>query len=195
MTGLYEWNVLPHVLSVSCPACGCEAQFEFAETVAVQRRTDVAYFKRSEHFEYHFRGEGFRAAHHFATYYHGLGGVTLAAVDDLPDGYQAEDWAHSRYFWRSGGKGERGAIMCAGCGLRKKHELDWPHDAYFQTDHRGHLLWAFNREALVDLRDFVASEQRRFEDYTWGWCLRHVPAVFLTAKARSAVVKKLDRLL
>jgi hypothetical protein len=88
-----------------------------------------------------------------------------------------------------------GAVACNACGLRARHCLDWPKDALFQIDYCGHVLWAFHRESAQELRSYIASEDRDREGYRWELFLRHIPTTFLTAKARDAVVKRLDRIL
>jgi hypothetical protein len=57
------------------------------------------------------------------------------------------------------------------------------------------VLWAFHRESAQELRKYLASEDRNRERYRWELFLRHIPATFMTAKARDAVVKRLDRIL
>jgi hypothetical protein len=95
-------------------------------------------------------------------------------------------------------KGETwGICRCPSCGLRARHRLDWPADAYFTASIRGRTLWAWNREYIVALRDFVASDTRRIAGlrYNVARYVKRVPAMFLFAKHRAEVVKKLDRLL
>ncbi|AKV01372.1 hypothetical protein AKJ09_08035 [Labilithrix luteola] len=57
------------------------------------------------------------------------------------------------------------------------------------------MLWAFHRESAEYLRRFLASAARDHERYRWANFLLHVPDVFLSAKARETVVKRLDRIL
>lgn len=193
MTGPYEWNPMPHVLEVNCPKCGAPAVFEFAEVVRIQRREDIPYFENSSLFEYcKFQGSGGRW--HGAVYYALLHGPPGGTITNLPAGYSPSDWNHSRYLYRSHGT-DVGAVACDACGLRTRHNLQWPSDARFQIDYRGQVLWAFHRESAQELRRYIASNDRNRENYRWEAFLRHVPTEFLTAKARETVVKRLDRIL
>jgi hypothetical protein len=65
----------------------------------------------------------------------------------------------------------------------------------FQIDYRGQVLWAYHRESAQELRSYIASEDRSREGYRWECFLWHIPTAFLTAKARDAVVERLDRIL
>lgn len=194
MTGPYEWNPMPHVLDVRCPTCRNPAAFEFAEIVRIQRRDDVRYFQDSSWFEYRMFDGGVQGRWHGAVYYALLHGPPESTIRNLPPGYSPADWQHSPYLYRSHGTDE-GAVACNVCGLRARHGLDWPNDAWFQIEYRGQVLWAFHRESAEELRKYIASEDRSREGYRWALFLRHIPTPFLTAKAREAVVQRLDRLL
>lgn len=194
MTGPYEWNPMPHVLDVGCPGCGAHAKFEFAEDARIHLRKDIAYFQDSKDFDYvktEDLGGGFC---HIALYFHGLGRRDLAAIDDLPDGYSLADWQHNQYWMRSH-DGRTGAISCAACGLNRKHDLVWPNDAFFQIEYRGSILWAFNRDSASELQTYIESEDRNRQNFTYSNFLMKIPTVFLTKKARGAVVRKLTAVL
>ena len=194
MTGYYDWNPMPHVVSIACPNCKGHAEFEFAEAVAIENKGDVAFFLKSKHFEYVFQNKDNYVAHHRAFFFHGLPSSTLETISDLPKGYGPEDWAHSPYLYRTHGH-DIGTLTCTSCSERKKHQLQWPQQAYFQIDYRNHVLWAFNEESLCDLIDFIRSDDRDTTKYRWSAFLRHVPSQFLGRKARESVVKKLEKLL
>lgn len=185
---------MPHVIAVSCPSCQQEAMFEFAEAVRISRAEDVEYFRNSQHFEYVFQNRDAYKGHHRAFYYHGLLSNQMPQLDDLPDGYSIENWAHGPYLYRSH-ELDIGTVVCSRCSLRRKHHLNWPGDAHFRIEHRGETLWAFHKESLIDLIDFIASDDRNASQYKWHSFLRHLPKSFLGAKAREAVLKKLQRLL
>lgn len=194
MTGPYEWFLMPHVLDVRCPSCrGC-ARFEHAEVVRIARKGDLPWFRESPWFEVRFfRRKHVGESHWGAIYFAGLSGPPTAAIRDLPDGYTSDQWAHRRTWERSHALDE-GSLVCA-CGVRRKHGLAWPHDAYFQLEHRREVLWAFHREHAGLLREYVAGTDRTPRRSRYSTLMRRVPTSFLTAKAREAVVKKLDRLL
>lgn len=195
MTYPYEWNPMPHFVDVRCPDCGGHATFEFAEAIVIRRRQDIPYFKNSELFDYHLiPGNYTRPGNrHVAIYYHGLHRRSLDSVTDLPEGYSPADWNHSRYWYRSY---DVGTLTCDNCHRRQKHELDWPRDAFFQTAVRGKVLWAFNRDSLIALRDYVAASHRHtVRKPKWTGFLMKVPSHFLSAKVRDEVFKKLNRLI
>ncbi|MEO1155511.1 MAG: hypothetical protein AAFV31_16880 [Pseudomonadota bacterium] len=190
MTGPYDQHHMPRELAVTCPACGACATFHFAAAREIERNSDKPYFEASKAFEVRrvFRN-GWQST---AIYYFGLGAKGLDNIEDLPDGYSASDWHHRRY----SGQGQRGAIVCGSCGLRRKHRLKWPDDAFFQIEFRGRVLWAFDRQSMVSLIAYVEAAdrkpQRRRGQETF---LIKVPSHFLAAKARDRVARRLrDRL-
>ncbi|MEO1788771.1 MAG: hypothetical protein AAFR34_03625 [Pseudomonadota bacterium] len=126
-----------------------------------------------------------------AIYYHGIGTDGLHAINDLPNGYAANDWEHGIYWIRSA-PGDRGAITCNACGLRRKHQLKWPADAFFQIAFRGHVLWAFDRSTMLSLIDYVeATDRKPVRRRGRQAFLMKVPTHFLVAKARDRVARKL----
>jgi len=192
MTGPYEWNPMPRVLAVTCPSCQSEAAFEFCTLHQVAKK-DLSAFERLKHFDLVKTRErsGYR---YLAVFYPGLHGDLPGALRDLPDGYAPQDWAQPQYAYMNNGF-EQGSIVCGACGSRRKHVLRWPHDAFFQVEHKDHVLWAFNRDTAVDLLRFVQADNRDFRRFTYRHFLMKVPSVFLSKKARPAVAKKLLRLL
>ena len=195
MTGTYDWNPMPHRVSVRCPACAQHAVFEFSEVVRIRRKVDIPFFRDNPLFEYALiQGAWAGTNWHGAVFYAGLHGST-AVLRKLPEGYAPEDWNHSRYMIRSRST-DRGTIVCAACGLRRKHSLVWPESAWFQIDYRGKTLWAFERESATALRNHILSPDRKpTRRQRWASFLLHVPSAFLAAAARATVVKRLDRLL
>lgn len=193
MTEAYDWNPMPHRVSIRCPDCGAPAEYEFAEIVRIKLAADVEFFQKSDAFEHQLFEDSCGGRWHGAVFYHGLRGSTLSMIRDLPEGYRPEDWEHSRYLLRSHGL-DIGSVTCHACGCRKKHSLNWPDEAYFQIAYRGKVLWAFDRESATVLLDYIRSGIRQ-RDREWRAFLRHVPSHFLQKKAREEVTKKLGKLL
>lgn len=185
---------MPHGVDVACPACAKPAVFEFAEVVRIALRRDVPFFQAHPLFEYRLCQDSCGNKWHAAFFFHGLHVRDTGALRDLPEGYSPSDWDHSKHLVRSHGT-DWGAAFCANCGLRRRHQLAWPKDARFQVDHRNTVLWAFNRESALELRDFIASDHRDRSKYRWEAFLRHIPKEFLARGARKDVVERLDRLL
>lgn len=194
MSGTYDFNPMPHKVEVKCPRCGQHAGFEFAEVARIKLREDVDFFKNSPAFEYRQLQDSCGHYWHGALYFAGLHGDPRAAVHDLPAGYQASDWCHSKYLYRSHGL-DIGSVQCEHCHLRAKHSLTWPDDAYFAISYRGNILWAFHRESACDLNNYLLSKSRDVSKYRWGAFLLHIPTAFKTQKARAAVSRQLLRLL
>ena len=118
----------------------------------------------------------------------------MDAVDDLPEDYKPSDWHHS-VSQGSPRRVDLGTLVCPACGKRRKHTLDWPQDAYYQIEHRGEVLWAFDRECASELLEYVKSSDRKREGYRYKLFLMKVPGVFLGQKVRGAISKKLQGLL
>ncbi len=194
MTGLYDWNPMPHLVSVRCPQCNSEAKFEFAELVEIKLKQDIPFFQKSDVFEYCFFESTGSGRWHAAFYFHGLKSSSTNEIKDLPDGYHPEDWHHSPYLYRSHGY-DVGTIICTTCFLRKKHDLIWPKEAFFQIEHKQRVLWAFDRETVVALIEFIKSRDRKKNKHKWSSFLRHIPTHFLQSGARKPILKKLGNLL
>ena len=194
MTGTYEWNPMPHKVDIRCPSCGHHAEFEFAEVVRIELKKDIGFFDESDLFDYKVFKDSSGHRWHGALYYAGLHGGTVAAIRDLPDCYKPEDWCHSQYLYRSHGL-DIGSVICRKCHLMRKHQLSWPAEAYFSIDYRGKQLWAFDRESAIELKQFIASNDRNVDAYRWRNFLLHVPSEFKQKKAREHVVKQLGRML
>jgi hypothetical protein len=76
-----------------------------------------------------------------------------------------------------------------------KHELSWPSDAYFSIVYKSQVLWAFNKESAIELRDYIGSDERNLGTNKWGGFLLHIPSIFKQQGARKHVVNKLNKLL
>ncbi|KCZ48546.1 hypothetical protein HY17_17000 [Hyphomonas sp. CY54-11-8] len=183
---------MPHRVAVTCSECAGEAVFEFAENVRIKTNADLGWFQNSKHFECHKMEDPNGQSYNVATYYHKLAGNDLPAVGDLPAGYRMEDWAHSDRKFRPLGDW-RGTLICASCGVRRKHVLDWPKEAFYQVEYRNHTLWAFDRASVLELAEFIDASQRKPDDFTYWPFLMKIPQVFLTKQARETVVKRLRK--
>lgn len=194
MTGRHEWNRMPQLVDVACPECGGAALFEFAEVLGIHRRDGFPDSRESSRFEDWILDHGPQRRWHGAFYYSLLHGPPEAALRKLPAGYGPSNWKHSHDLNRSHGT-DAGQVRFGGCGLRTGHRLEWPKDASSRVDHCSHVLWAFQRESGGELRSHIASRDRAREGYQWDSFLRHIPTTFLRAKARNAVVNRLDWIL
>ncbi|MEZ9349646.1 hypothetical protein AB4166_22690 [Vibrio splendidus] len=192
MTGIYDLNPMPHTVDIICPCCGEHVVFEFSEVVKISLKKDVEYFEKSDIFEYCLFRDSYGHNWHGAMYFANLHGCSIDAIKDLPEGYKATDWSHSRYLTPKSG-GDIGSYSCNSCYSRKIHILNWPEDAFYSLSYKGEILWAFNRESAVDLKNYIQSTERNRSDYQWESFLLHVPTIFKKKNARGFVVKGLDR--
>ncbi|MEJ7805000.1 MAG: hypothetical protein WKG03_03640, partial [Telluria sp.] len=192
MKGTYEWNPMPHRLDVACPTCGQRAEFEFAEVVRISLKSDVAFFQKSCTFDYQTFQDSCGHLWHGALFFEGLHGSPGQAIHQLPPGYLAENWAHSKYL-RSADSLRSGAIRCAHCCLRAKHQLAWPNDAYYAVAHRRQVLWAFYRESAVELLDYLSSTKRDVSKYRWASFLLHIPSIFSKRSINPRLFRKSRR--
>ena len=194
MTELYDWNSMPHKVELKCQSCSGLATFEFGEVVRIELKKDIEFFKNSSLFDYQTFMDSCGHKWHGAIYYAGLHGGSVNSINELPSGYRKESWKHSKYLYRNHGL-DIGSINCPNCHLRRKHQLNWPLEAYFSIEHKGNQLWAFNRESACDLRDYLENNNRKHGEYKWSNFLLHVPTVFKKQGARDNAVKQLNRIL
>lgn len=179
----------PKTLAIRCPNCSGHARFSFAEARTIERREDLPVFQTSSDFEciYIYDGGTFCNA---AAFYPGLTRTSLPPDETLPERYhlgRSDKWG-SCFALNSR---PQGTLVCLGCDLRRKHSLDWPVDAYFQIEHKGSVLWAYDRGTATELLEFINSDGREAAKFEHGRFLRRIPTLFLQASNRSAVTKKL----
>ena len=184
----------PPILSVHCPVCRKHAHFTFVTRVSIDLRADIEFFKQSNLFEYQRLPNTTGSRHHSAVFYPGLHGGDTQAITELPDGYRASQWEPPNVV-DALKFGSDGSVSCSHCNRLAKHQLVWPDELYFAVEHKGRVLWAYHRESALELRDFLASSERRESEYRWGLFLRRVPTEFKHAKVRDTLVAKLDKLL
>ena len=75
-----------------------------------------------------------------------------------------------------------GVVVCAACGLVRRHLLDWPGDAFFKCDIQGRTLWAWNRSHLQAIQVALRGERGSREPSAFGPV--KVPRDCLIAKRR-----------
>jgi hypothetical protein len=102
------------------------------------------------------------------------------------------------YRWKhpSGGyrESDEGILACPNCIARRRHQLDWPSDAYYRFELRQGLLWAWNRDQVEALIEFIDSAIRNTRAHGGHFLfLHHIPQEFLRAQARDEIVRRLRR--
>lgn len=165
----FSWPGVPNTVTVSCRECGGPATFEPATEIV--------------------RGAAGRA----------LRSDPAAVGVQFQNGFLRNRFPY--VFSRRTGplgryghfRGAEGVVTCARCVARRPHRLAWPADAFYRVEFRGATLWAWNREYLVMIRDFIASERRDTKGH--DYFRRKLPKVFLQAKSRGDLTARIDRLL
>jgi hypothetical protein len=166
MIGWTFENVPEHIV-VRCRECGGAATMEDPFIQVDGRGVEEALF----------------AAHRSTR----VGGSAI--VERYPDAIRWSQARGARFYLMDGAAG---VVSCTKCISRYYHTLRWPSDAFYYIQHRSKVLWAWNREYLVMVRDFIESSARDVGAY---YLRRKIPKFFLLAKNRAAVVSKIDQLL
>ena len=98
-------------------------------------------------------------------------------------------------------------IVCDGCGFefdeapRWAHTAIGPHDPHvglplhFQRAVLGHTLWAYNREHLVYLRDFIGATNRVREPNRNSSLASRLPDWMKAAKHREPILHAAEKML
>ena len=192
---------MPPILSVRCPNCTKHAIFEHVTAQPIQKNVDVDFFKKSPFFEF----QDVEGRPGYAIYFPRLG-RNLENLESLPEGYDNKAWQHSKY-WRHRSS-DMGVLQCNNCSCRRKHNLQWPEDAYFKVEYKGDWLWAFDRETAQLLLNYIESDERnktiigyiqakthKIEIKGHHSFLLKIPAKFQARNARDPIVKKLRKVL
>ncbi len=87
-----------------------------------------------------------------------------------------------------------GVMKCTDCHRVAVHALQWPTDAYYQWNIRGHILWAWSREHAQVLLDYLGGTERDPNKILW-WRVSKLPQAVIAAKVRDNVVKQITRTL
>jgi hypothetical protein len=192
MTGPYEWNPPPERIAIRCPSCDREAAFEFGELAYVDDREAREKLAKNPACDMFVATGWANNKRTVAVHYPLLD--PLRTVELRGQSLRVGTWPDYSASGRFGPQ-NLGAILCPACGRRARHTLRWPEDAYYACTIKDQRLWAWTREQCFILKDYIASGDRDRHGRGAFPFLLHVPAVFLKAKVRDQVVKKLGRLL
>lgn len=192
MTEYYDYKSRPNIVSVVCPVCSLEAAFDYAIYSIIQLKADIPYFQESNLFDYHMFKESCGDSWHCAVFYPGL--HSYIAPEKLPDGPAKKSFLQNGH--RPSYLNDKlGSVVCHSCGCRRKHTLSWPEEAFFAIEFKSKVLWAYNRASALELRDYIASKDRKKRDYKYSGLLKFLPTIFLDRKNRDKLVSKLDKML
>jgi hypothetical protein len=92
-------------------------------------------------------------------------------------------------------KGYWGVVSCRECPCRRKHNLNWPKDAFYRVEVVGDVLWGYNREHFAGVREFIAAKDRNPSNNPGFWAHARIPSIFLQAGRRTAIVRAIDNFL
>ena len=65
---------------------------------------------------------------------------------------------------------------------------------WFQTEIRGNLFWAFNREHLMEIKNYVSSKLRERQTTTHTTMVEKLPTFIKEAKNRDVIVRAIEKL-
>jgi len=198
---LHSLRNLPSRLAISCPRCRCEAGLQFpylncwwaevdrrfAENLPLRPFTLMSVEEMQQRVA---SGEL-----HGVIEWDGIHTVLARFPQIFP-----LDWQPPTYQLNTGW----GMCICALCGYFQRYEVRWPEDGYYtfkmhEDAHgtfRENVVWAYTRRHAIALHDYLASEGRDARAYPpYEDFLQHIPKVFLRAKNRNIIVRRLDQLL
>ena len=185
MTDLNRYNPYPYEAVVRCDRCGGRAVFRHAFALISQKQWG------------YWEPRLWPCAR--ATDWEGQARWSPGDPPPSWPGYVVIEQDAELHRWTKPAAGyradDRGVIQCDGCVGRRTHVLRWPADAFYRFELRQGLLWAWSRAGAQALIDLVASEERdpAAHGVDHFLFLRHVPTVFLGAKDREEIVKRLTR--
>lgn len=175
MIGYNEHRFSPDHVNIRCEKCHQKADFYRRKIARISHKINIPFFESSPYFDY-VKGETWEGrTEHLAAFYPHL------IVKDLPD---------DDFHWYS--KGFAGSVICRHCELKKKINLDWLNQAYYQIEYRQHVLWAYNLEHVKILYDYLYLTKRTEREHPY---LKHLPKIFLKKNARGYLCKKLAQYL
>lgn len=190
MTYIYDWFGIQRDegLEITCPNCQGHAHFFFAKFIKIRHKKDDVLFQTHPLFDHIIIKNSYGITERNAVYYPNLYGIKPLTDDDMPEHYHCCD-LYYHYNNKSG------VCVCQNCGIRKKYELNWQKDAYYQTTIKNQVLWAFDKEHLLNIKKFIQSNHRNEKAYRNHHYLFHLPTIFKEHKNRDELVKKIDKLL
>lgn len=168
-------NRRPQELAVICPRCKKEARFITGMIGCILKR-EIPLFSTYRNVDCHAS-----PGDYYAVYYPELYEVPAELSAEL-----------SRFKYHPyGSQCEYGSLICKHCLLRKKHQLNWVNDAFFQwsTGH-GKTLRAWNREHAMQLKEYICSKKRVRSCMSFS-----LPAEFKKKQMREFLCKKMTKTL
>lgn len=190
MTYVYAWFDMPNNINIRCPKCHKEAQFQCPLVFHVQQKQYRPFFESHPAFETALLYDPHQYTHKFcAIFYPALHSQPEHYLNDIPKGCKDLHYS-SRHLMKN-----QGVVICPSCFTKTKHVLKWPEEAYYCIEYKGQLLWAYDRHAFVSIYDYIQSQLRDRKKSGHIIYLLHIPSHFLTRRARTDVIEKMERVL
>ncbi|OGT44606.1 MAG: hypothetical protein A3E82_04715 [Gammaproteobacteria bacterium RIFCSPHIGHO2_12_FULL_38_11] len=170
----------PIILAIICPTCAKQAIFISGISKKICKK-DIPLFEKHPSFGLCFSVPTTVGVDYYAVYFPGLHEPDASYLSAAPDDQPTSRWTGNESI-------DNGTAICDHCLLRKKHFLRWPTDAFFQWKIRhGKVLWAWNREHAVELRDYILSKNRTRTPTSFS-----LPADFKKKSVRDLICKKIN---
>jgi len=186
MTDANKYNPYPHEAVVRCPRCDGRALFRHAFALLSRRQWN------------HWESRLWPCARAIDW----EGRAHWAPGDPPPSwsGWIVVQQDPTQHRWKKPPDGHRrtdeGIVQCSECVGRFAHTLRWPDDAWYRFELRRGVLWAWSRDYVLALIEYLESDRRDASAHGgYGLFLHHVPSKFLGAKDRDDHVKRLRQLL
>ena len=190
MTDLYKYNPYPDLAVVRCSRCQSKAEFRRAFT----------FIDSSNHGDERLSWWQPKLwANATATNWEGRESWVVGEPTPQWRGWIIIQHDPGLWEWKQPANGgysgdDQGIMSCVKCGGRRRHQLSWPGDAYYQFALPMGTLWAWNRDTAVDLMAYIDSQDRDPSRYPNSFLfLRHIPKEFLVARHRKTITKLMER--
>lgn len=185
MTDPNKYNPYPYIATIRCPTCDGPAEFRKAFALISKRHWDWWKARlwpcaRITHWD----------------------GVEHWTPQDAPVDATWRSWViieqDPRLFaWKKPARAfsadDNGIVACPACIARRAHTLSWPTEAFYRFELRQGVLWAWSRSTAEAALAFIESKERDATAHGHFLFLRHIPKVFLKAKDRDAIAKRMRR--
>lgn len=193
MTGFYEFFGMPDKINITCPSCRGRAIFRFAHILRLDRKADVSLFEK-DYFEFRYFNERHAKKWPGILFFpKQLSGRNWQKK--LPEKYQKQRTIPHMAKNACTDGTSLGLVSCHKCFSESKHTLDWPNDAYYAIEHKGNLLWAYDKEMMIEIKDYIQTTVRGNLFAIESIIIRHLPTVFKLVRNRDAIVKKINKLI
>lgn len=87
-----------------------------------------------------------------------------------------------------------GMVICEKCSYSHEHGAVLPSECYYQIFLHGERIWAYNREQMIALYEYVAAKNRNIPVYAKYYrFLYNIPRFVFFKKNRKKVLKEIEK--